>query len=74
MNLKSSVADFNSSMVRLKDDVQVDRFDQILYFNSSMVRLKGRFFCAYTYYIYRFQFQYGTIKSSLSVRSLPFCT
>ena len=58
---------FNSSMVRLKAPFEVYIPTPLPHFNSSMVRLKGYFGELITTDLERFQFQYGSIKSTVSI-------
>ena len=65
MSVIRLVANFNSTMVRLKDGNVTRYCICYIYFNSTMVRLKGTFArCSAIFFL--FQFHYGTIKSAFA--------
>ena len=56
---------FNSSMVRLKDDMRLEHpYIVFAHFNSSMVRLKGKKMRKVVVWYRIFQFQYNTPANS----------
>jgi len=55
--------DFNSNMVRLKESTGDHSLHFLNYFNSNMVRLKEGTTVTAKLELFKFQFQYGSIKS-----------